>query len=441
MGVRQTRRLLGILATAALMAAVAQPFAALAAPSLPDHVVYPTGQFPADVERVQAAVDQGGTVLLKATDVEGRPTAFDFGTPVRSADRVVFLETDVSVVGETVSQGQTRIRGGYIPFLGVTKSHTKIQGIHFDAPLVSAIIIIRSSGSEILDNRISRAVGAPHSFGLTEGRGIKFLGNSDPDGAITGTVRVAGNVIEDMHADLSDAIVFDAVAADTEIVRNRIDTVQSSGILVIRSKNLVTIARNTVRPGPGDPGEFSFGNGMTIVGSRGASYRIQHNDVLAENPGSDGILLAGFDGAGLIDRAVLDGNTVEMRDSDFGGITLFGGVSRSLVTNNLVKGDGLLGIDLASDGGPDLAVANTLTGNNVALFDERVADVFLDVHTRDTVLAGRGGTVVDLGTGNRITGYGPIGRDGSFGKQIRDAQRDKQETQSPALGGGESPEG
>lgn len=282
-------------------------------------------------------------------------------------------------------------------------------------------------------------VGALLPFGLTEGRGIKFLGNSDPDGAITGTVRVAGNVVEDMHADLSDAIVFDSVAADTEIVRNRIGTVQSSGILVIRSKNTVTIARNIVRPGPGDPGEFSFDNGMTIFGSRGASYPVQQNEVLAENPGADGILLGGSDVAGLIDGAVVDGNTVAMRGSDFGGITLFGGVSRSLVANNIVKGDGLLGIDLVSDGGPDVAASNTLTGNNVALFDERLADVFLDVHTRDTVLAGNGGTVVDLGTGNRITGYGPIGHQRHIGTQIRDAQRGKQDTTSPALAAGESP--
>lgn len=34
-----------------------------------DTVVYPTGTFPQDVENVQSAVNQGGTVLLKATEV------------------------------------------------------------------------------------------------------------------------------------------------------------------------------------------------------------------------------------------------------------------------------------------------------------------------------------------------------------------------------------
>lgn len=134
----------------------------MAAKSPPDHVVYPTGQFSADVEQAQAAVDQGGTVLLKATDVDGRPAAFNFGTPERAPDRTVFLETDVSVVGETVREGHTTITGGFIPFFGVAKSHTEIQGIHFDGPLLSAIIIVRSSGSDLRSwTTASRAWWAP----------------------------------------------------------------------------------------------------------------------------------------------------------------------------------------------------------------------------------------------------------------------------------------
>ena len=37
-------------------------------------VVYPTGSYPLDVQNVQAALDGGGTVLLKATDAGGAPT-------------------------------------------------------------------------------------------------------------------------------------------------------------------------------------------------------------------------------------------------------------------------------------------------------------------------------------------------------------------------------
>lgn len=233
----------------------------------PVRVVHPTGVWPTDVQNVQAAVDLGGTVVLRARNSSGATMAFNFGTPERLPDRTVFLTTDVAITGETVGSSMTTINGGLFPFFGETKSKTRISGIHFVSPLVSAIIIVASTGAEIVRNRITSVVGnfLP-LLGLSEGRGIKFLGNRDPDGAITGRVVVADNVIEDMHADLSDAIVFDAVAADVLVTRNRVETVQSSGMLFIDSAGKVAIAANDIEPGPGDPGEFSFGNGMTIVG-------------------------------------------------------------------------------------------------------------------------------------------------------------------------------
>jgi hypothetical protein len=45
-------------------------------------VVYPTGDYPTDVQNVQAAVDQSGTVLLKAQNAAGVATTFNFGPPV-----------------------------------------------------------------------------------------------------------------------------------------------------------------------------------------------------------------------------------------------------------------------------------------------------------------------------------------------------------------------
>ena len=197
-----------------------------------DRVVFPTGQFPTDVANVQTAVDLGGTVLLKATNTSGQPTAFNFGTPepIRDPGRFVFLETAVNILGEQAGAEMTTIRGGWFPFQGIAPVRTRIQGIHFDGPLGTAILLIRSTGSDIVGNRVSNVVGRLQSFGLTEGRGIKFLGGLDPDGAITGRIRVVGNVIEDLHADLSEAILLDAVAADVEITGNHIQTVQSKAL-------------------------------------------------------------------------------------------------------------------------------------------------------------------------------------------------------------------
>ncbi|NIR40391.1 MAG: hypothetical protein GWN07_31645, partial [Actinobacteria bacterium] len=67
------------------------------------------------------------------------------------------------------------------------------------------------------------------------GRGIKFLGTTDPDRAITGEILIADNDFDGLEANLSDAIVFHAVAADATIRGNRIGTVQNTGMLFIRN--------------------------------------------------------------------------------------------------------------------------------------------------------------------------------------------------------------
>ncbi|OFZ88868.1 MAG: hypothetical protein A3F74_17230 [Betaproteobacteria bacterium RIFCSPLOWO2_12_FULL_62_58] len=86
-----------------------------------------------DVQAVQKAVDQGGTVLLK-----GR---FDFGDKGS-----VTITKDVNVLGETDERGapRTTIRGGYYTFHSPPTGQTPpppgpkiaIKNIHFDGALV-----------------------------------------------------------------------------------------------------------------------------------------------------------------------------------------------------------------------------------------------------------------------------------------------------------------
>jgi hypothetical protein len=78
-------------------------------------VVYPTGQHPADVNNVQAAVSAGGRVLLKATDTAGVFTPFNVG-PAVAGSGTVFLNADVQLTGKTVAGRMTTITGGDTPF-------------------------------------------------------------------------------------------------------------------------------------------------------------------------------------------------------------------------------------------------------------------------------------------------------------------------------------
>jgi len=123
--------------------------------------VYPTGRWPEDVQNVQAAVNLGGTVRLKAVDTNGNPAAFNFGTPStdeQNGNLGVFLTTDVKITGEESGGQRTTIQGGYIPFLGFAPGIVRIQGIDFDGPGVVAIQIIDAARAEVIDNRMERVV-------------------------------------------------------------------------------------------------------------------------------------------------------------------------------------------------------------------------------------------------------------------------------------------
>jgi hypothetical protein len=371
--------------------------------AIADAVVFPTGEFPTDVENVQAAVDQGGVVLLKATNVDGQPTAFNFGPAIEGIGSGVDVETDVWVLGETTGPHRTTIGGGFIPFFGLD-GHVRIESLNFEGPLLSAIIVIQSSGVEVVGNRITSVVPLPLSFGLTEGRAIKFLANSLP---ITGTVVVADNVILDMHADISDGIVFDEVEADVQIEGNSMEDVQSNGIFLINSRGAVRIADNFIAPGPGDGGEFALGNGIAIVNNSAvdtsdSSIVVTDNRVICENPNADGMYLAG---AGVtIDAPLIARNHVTMRDSFYGAITLYGDVSHGTVSENELDGDAAFAFDIVAFAPGQAAEANTFGGNNISHFGAAVADVFLDVHSRETVVNGRVRSVIDLGVNNRVSG-------------------------------------
>jgi hypothetical protein len=141
---------------------------AAAPPSAPDRVVFPTGNWPSDVENVQAAVDLGGIVLLKAHDVAGRPTPFNFGeVPVGDVDSDVCgkqagLQGDVWLLGETAESAQTTIAGGYRSILiglptwcagdySEIAGHARVEAIAFDRSNQAAIDVYKAATAEIVD--------------------------------------------------------------------------------------------------------------------------------------------------------------------------------------------------------------------------------------------------------------------------------------------------
>jgi Right handed beta helix region len=386
-------------------------------------VVYPTGVWPDDVHNVQVAVNLGGTVLLKATNTAGQPTAFNFGTPESLPDRRVFLSIDVSVLGERVGSNMTTIQGGRSPISCLVPVKSRIQGIDFEGPLHSAILIAASTGSEIIGNRINGVVPDLTPIGFVVGDGLDVLGDDD---SITGKVRVADNVIENLHAHFSSGIQFDRVAAEVEITGNTIHIYQSEGIAATHSHNSVSIETNFIISGPGNPG--SEGNGILIGGDPDAVYHVSRNTVISENPFADGIILFGgvfFVSEGTI-GAVVEKNNVTMHNSLFGGISLYGRVTDAYVGENTIEGDGAFALQAFGFGPANPTSANRFQGNNISHFTASVADVFFGPNTQDNVLLGDCSSVIDLGVNNFVT-CGQLTSGNLIGEQMATAHARKLE--------------
>ncbi len=374
-------------------------------------MVYPTGVFPNDVDNVQAAVDLGGSVILKATAADGTPMAFNFGPADINESHVghVFLEHDVVIRGESAPHSRTTISGGVFPIYGDARTRTTVSGIHFDGPLGSAMIFIASSGATITGNEVTNVVGLslglpPPYDDITEGRGVKFLGNNGPD-EITGNIVVANNVFGDLTAVLSDAIVFDSVVHANVVVRaNEIHAAEDGGIFLENIGGNVTVTGNDITPGPGTT-PYSVGDGIDLDAASSGRFTISGNRVHASDPYADGILIWGLDPESGPQHWLVANNKVAMEGSYYGGVTVVGAVSRGLVIGNRISGTADLGIDLLADFyDPSSAPShNLMLANDLSGFEPATADVYLDTGTTGNHVIGNYDPVVDMGTDNVVT--------------------------------------
>jgi hypothetical protein len=372
----------------------------------PATVVYPTGSFPLDVQNVQAAIDGGGTVILKATNATGQPTAFNFGPPTTSGGHAE-LTTDVTIVGERVGQSMTTINGGFAPFLDFEPVHSHIEGIDFEGPLDTPIALVSSTGAEIVGNVIRGIIPIPLLFGFTEVEGVFVSGFDSP---VTGRIKIANNLIEISAGDFVNGMQLDEVAADIEISGNTVNFLQSTGvvqtfgILALRCHGKVDIVNNTVTMGPGDPDAIPVG---IIVGSHPeARYTISGNNIMTNHPNADGMDVVGLGSfGGATHAARILNNHIVMHSllSSSGGIALFGAVDNSIVSANTIEGTNANAIQILGLNGVRVADSNNALGNDVSRESPIVSDIFFGPFSTTNLVAGQCATYVDLGVGNHIT--------------------------------------
>jgi hypothetical protein len=401
--------------------------AAVAAPP-PAQVVFPTGDFPADVQNVQAAVDVGGIVLLKATNVAGQPLSFNYG-PAVAGSGTVHLTQDVTIIGETVAGNATTIIGGNIAFRSYVPLRAEIRGIFFDGQRVTAAHVRASTGFKFSDNHVARTIPFfDPAFGFPKVQGLWIEGSN-----LTGPILIEDNLFEDTGwADAGYGVAVFSDGAPVRIAGNTILGAGFAGILASAfstsgrpTSEPIVIEDNYIEPGPFDPEAPNSGVGIWIVGNfTDAPMTVRGNEVFCENPFADGVVLFGSSQFyGPLRNVLVEKNHITMRGSIFGAITLADDVSETVVSNNRIDGDAAFGLDIVAVFADAFAVSNTFVGNNQTNLQASTAAVFLDVISRDTVVVGKSGTVIDLGDGNQITGFSKIGHGEHIGPQVSKRER------------------
>ena len=380
-----------------------------------------------DIQAIQKAVDQGGTINLKGT--------FDFGNEGR-----VNITKDVKIVGERFEGGKpiTKIKGGYWTFHTplpaklppeIPGPKITIQDIYFDGALWTPIYLAYSSGVTISNNKMTnirpRAMGGQLVFGKPElnmQQGIichpgyaqtwetrKYL-----PGAFTGNL-----IIEDNDIDLTNDVPAKTMSQGVIVIwttginaqiqrntvincaRNSIETIDNylgkdgSGMIVMKDNKLVPATEGLPVPSPQTPNGIMAGWFLDLSGAidpqRNIKHIITNNAIRTRGKTSFGIV-AFTDGAVVVSNAILSEGTealaLGVRSSD--GYIAF---------NKIEGASSRPGIHVGT-WKPLKGSKNVLIDNDLRQFKSSAADVLFDKDTCNNLYIGPKCKVSDLGSNN-----------------------------------------
>jgi hypothetical protein len=380
-----------------------------------------------DVQAVQAAVSQGGEILLKKT--------FDFGEKGS-----VIINKDVKIVGEKAGQGvpATKIKGGTRTFFSPLPAQLPpptpgpkiaIQNIHFDGTLAFPIHVAYCSGATITGNKITnvRPVVTPQvnlSVGVMVGSSLvqppatrKYL-----PGAITGIITIADNDLDMANDTPAKTLGYGIFVTWTTGITLRIseNTIQNcsrsaiealdsylgddgSGSVVIRDNKIITATEGIKSPTPQTPNGILVGWFLDGTGA-GASnpkqnmkHTIMNNSIKALGETSMGVCI-------VTNEATVENNQISTEKQSASPITVRG--AQCQIVKNRIQGSGATAILI----GPSQALT-ALTGSNnkcedndVSAFKASVAEVSLEKNSKNNIVIGSSGRAKDLGIDNKIAG-------------------------------------
>lgn len=398
-------------------------------------IVVGTGDPSIDVPAVQAAVDQGGAVLLKGhfsfDQVPTKPIARSLssaplGLAYAPAAEVLLSKT-VTLSGTDDTDDMTTIDAGTIPFyVDAPGERVAIRRLRFVRPTSSAIIVYAVRDLEIASSAIAGVVTYKN---LSDGIGINTSGPpptltapGHPEN-VSGALNIVHNDIDMVGGTTADntlGVVVFAVgtagaAVDAHVIGNRISNVTEPAINFRQIGGRANVSHNVIATGTVAP---NVTRDQAIRVANAGFYRIAGNVIDCEWANGDAEAIGVFSNVASwpIEHAVVENNEVNMSapagtvfTAFSAGIGVFGFADSNVVRHNTIRGRARAALSIPvfplPPQSPAAPADNVFRDNRLVDFTPAVADIFVGAHALRTLIAGPG-TVQDEGDGTITVQHG-----------------------------------
>ncbi len=421
--------------------------------------VYPTGSLNpnpnapgdlGDLGDVQWAIDNvapRGTVLLKARNVSGVKTAFDFGPPPTASLTPNYLTVmkDLKIIGEPLTpESREPISpggwGGWITDGTTIKGGGQmLWGKGWDSttsPSIPASVTCRDIIFDGFGGGIKLQAQQPYNQqtgeGYSEIRGCKFInyrkgfqssgasnvclpvaaaGGKQEENieALRGTFRVANNFFgspSPLDPSYLNINYFNNCRLELEISGNKIEDIHWMGFSVFGQRGHTLIANNSINKSK----SYAFDGIAVSVGATvqntfspiayNGSTEIVNNEITVGSANTNAIIIVAYPES-QVPRApgqeaahfVISGNKINMSsvNNTKTAIGLLGNCSNTLVSANTITGNGSYGILLSKAVTPPavqavgnaLVSGNQISGNDLSKYTSRICQVYLDAFSKN----------------------------------------------------------
>jgi len=388
-------------------------------------VVVGAGDPAVDIPAVQAAVDHGGTVVLKGhfsfRAPPTKPVASSLARFPAAAE--VSVSRSVTIVGADDGGEMPTIDGGTIPFyIEAPGAVVRIRRIRFVTPIASAVFVYAVNGLQLASNRIEGLqpfAGLGEAISVSSTVSVPSPSSPGSPQNIAGRLSVVQNYIDAIggtsHDNTLGVTVFSAgvpgAEVEVDVSGNTIKNTTEPAINFRRIVGRAFITHNVIVTGS------LAGNALRNQAIRAANigtYVIAQNSIDCgwAVPDAEGIGVFSQFAAWPVDHAIVADNDVTMSapagtafTAFSAGVGVYGFASDNVAERNTIRGHALAGLSLPVFPLPPAAPAspqdNAFLRNRFVSFVPSVADIFVGQHSIGTRIVGSG-TVVDQRDGTTI---------------------------------------